>query len=205
MTPLNGRAPSPSRRALVAVVVLVCLTGLGLFALLRTAGRSGLPPGGDFTLASAGGPFALRDLRGKVVLLFFGFVHCPGVCPAKLVNHAAAFELLRPEERERVAGLFVSVDPERDTPAAVQEYAGSFHPRIRGVTGPQAELREIARRYGVLYARQPADASGRYSVDHTSDTFVVAADGRLTARLVSSTSPESLAAELRRWLQEPPR
>ena len=205
MTDGSGRAVPPSRRALAALALLAALAALGLYARLRDAGRAGLPPGGDFTLRSAEGTVALRDLRGKAVLIFFGYLGCPGACPAALVNHAAAFQLLGPGERARVAGLFVSVDPGRDTPAAVQEYAAGFHPLIRGVTGQAAEVEEVARRYGVVYARRPADASGRYAVDHTADTFVVAPDGRLSARLAPETPPEALAAELRRWLREPPR
>ena len=195
----------PSRRALAALALLALLAALGLYFLLRDAGRAGLPPGGDFTLRSAEGPVALHDLRGKAVLIFFGYLGCPDVCPAALSNHAAAFRLLGPDDRARVAGLFVSVDPGRDTPAAVQEYAAGFHPLIRGVTGTDADLEEVSRRYGVVYARRTADASGRYAVDHSPETFLIAPDGRLSARLSPETPPEALAAELRRWLRETPR
>lgn len=145
------------RRSLVALAFVGGLLLLGLVSLLRTTGIAGLPPGGDFTLQSADGPLALHDLRGRVVLLFFGYTDCPGICPTALADQGAAFRLLKPEELERVAGIFVSVDPERDTPAHLKAYAGSFHPLIRGVTGAPADLQALARRYGVLYARQPAD------------------------------------------------
>lgn len=189
------------RRSLLALAFVGGLLLLGLVSLLRTTGGAGLPPGGDFTLRSADGPLALHDLRGKVVLLFFGYTDCPGVCPSALADQGAAFRLLRPEEQARVAGIFVSVDPERDTPALAQAYAEGFHPRIRGVTGSPADLQALARRYGVLYARQAADASGRYAVDHSPETFVIGPDGRLAARLPFGTPPEALVAEFRRGLR----
>lgn len=193
-------APRGSRRGLLAVAFVAGLVALGLLSLVQTGGH-GLPPGGDFTLQSADGPLALRDLRGRVVLLFFGYSRCPDVCPTALTAQAAALRLLAPGERERVAGLFVSVDPEHETLASLQAYARAFHPQIRGATAPAAELEAVARRYGVLYAAQPADSAGQVAVDHTSDTFVIAPDGRLAARLPLGTPPDSIAAEVRRGLR----
>lgn len=194
-------ASAPARRGLLAAGLLAGLVGLGLLSLSQTGGRAGLPPGGDFTLQTADGPLALRDLRGRVVLLFFGYSRCPEICPTALAAQAAALRLLAPEERERVAGLFVSVDPERETLAALRDYARAFHPQLRGTTAPAADLEAVARRYGVLYAAQPADSAGQVAVDHTSDTFVIAPDGRLAARLPLGTPPESIAAEVRRGLR----
>ena len=188
------------RSRLLAPVLLAVLVLARLFALTRTAGQGGLPPGGDFTLQSADGPVALHDLRGKAVLLFFGFTHCPGVCPAALASHAAALQLLRPEQRLRVVDVFVSVDPERDTPALLKDYAQSFSPKGLGLTGAAADLQALARRYGAFYARQPADADGNYSVDHSADTFLIAPNGKLVARLPQDTPPEAILAELRRWI-----
>ena len=100
-----------------------------------------------------------------------------------------------------VASSTLSLDPERDTPAAVQACAQAFHPQIQGLTGPVPEIADVARRYGVLFSRTGTDSAGRYAVDHTSDTFVLAPDGRLVARLPASTPPEAIAAELRHWLR----
>ena len=191
----------PARRSLLALLFLTGLLGLGLFSLSRTLGQGSLPPGGDFTLQSADGPLALQDLRGRVVLLFFGYTDCPGICPTALADQASAFQRLQPQELARVAGLFVSVDPERDTPAHLRDYVRVFHPQIQGVTGAPSDLQAIARRYGVLYARQAADASGQYAIDHSSETFVIAPDGRLVARLPYGTPPDAILAELRRALR----
>ena len=190
-----------SRRAIVALAALACAVGLGVLGLVRTAGRGDLPPGGDFTLVSAEGPLALHDLRGKAVLVFFGYLDCPGACPTALATHAAALRLLRPQERERVVGLFISVDPARDTPEAMRDVLRNFDPSFRGATGKPEDLRALAARYGVLYELHAPDASGRYAVDHTTDTILVGPEGRPAARIPLDTPPESLAVELRRALR----
>lgn len=176
--------------------VLVLLAAATLFwPSARPAGA-----GGDFTLDSADGPVALSDLRGKVVLLYFGYTYCPDVCPTALSAHAAALGVLKPEERAKVAPLFVSVDPERDTPARLKEYARFFHPQMIGLTGAPDRLQVVARQYGVFYARQAANESGQYAVDHTSESYLIAPDGHLAERLPHGASPETIAAALRRWL-----
>jgi protein SCO1/2 len=186
-----------SRSSIRGIAFIAGLLAIGLVSLIKTAGRAGLPPGGDFTLQSADGPLALHDLHGKVVLLFFGFIHCPEVCPTALSYEAAAIRILSPDEQARVAGLMISVDPERDTLPALKDYGYTFHPRISGVTGSATTLQEITRRYGVIYTRRAADPSGNYSVDHTADIYVIAPDGRLLARMPYGTSPEDLANEIR--------
>lgn len=198
---MSANSPFPflkvSRGSLIAVAFIAGLLTIGLISLAKSAGRAGLPPGGDFTLQSVDGPIALHDLRGKVVLLFFGFIHCPEVCPTALSYEAAAISLLNPDEQARVAGVMISVDPERDTLPALKEYGHAFHPRIIGVTGPAATLQDVARRYGVIYRQHAADSSGDYSVDHTADIYVITPDGRLSARLPYGTKPEDLANEIR--------
>lgn len=155
----------------------------------------------DFTLQSADGPVASKNYRGKAVLLYFGYTYCPDVCPTALVSHAAALKLLRPEELDRVAAIFVSVDPERDTPVHLKEYAGFFHPAMVGITGTPEEIRQIAQRYKVFYAKQPPDKDGRYSVDHSSESILLGPDGKIFARLPHASPPERIAAELRRAIQ----
>mgnify|MGYP001375987933 CR=1 FL=1 len=189
-----------TERKLIFVALVLVLVLAGLLIWPEKLAPNRLPPGGEFTLNSADGPVSLTSLRGKVVLLYFGYTYCPDICPTALLTHAAAFKQLTPEELRRVAGLFVSVDPERDSLAHLKQYAHFFHPVIAGLTGTPAEIQEIAARYGVFYARQPPDDSGRYSVDHTSESYLIAADGRLVARLPHASPPETIAAEIRRWL-----
>ena len=199
-----------SQRILLAVAVLLAALVLGLAFFWqpelpeRPLPMASAPAGGDFTLQSAGGPVALQDFRGKLVLVYFGYTYCPDICPTALAATAEGLKLLTPEELARVAVIFISVDPERDTPARLKEYAEFFHPAIVGVTGSPEELAAIARRYGVFYARQPVEtAGGGYVVDHTSDTYVVGVDGKLDGKIAHATAPEQVAAEIRKRLTKP--
>lgn len=199
-----------SQRILLVIAVMLAALVLGLAFFWqpelpeRPLPVAAAPVGGDFKLQSAGGPVALQDFRGKVVLVYFGYTYCPDICPTSLAATAEGLKLLSPEELARVAVIFVSVDPERDTPARLKEYGEFFHPAIVGVTGSADEVAAIARRYGVFYARQPvATAGGGYVVDHTSDTYVVAPDGRLDGKIAHAAPPEQVAAEIRKRLTKP--
>ncbi len=199
-----------SQRILLAVAVLLAALVLGLAFFWhpempeRPLPMAAPPAGGDFTLQSAGGPVALQDFRGKLVLVYFGYTYCPDICPTALAATAEGLKLLTPEELARVAVIFISVDPERDTPARLKEYAEFFHPAIVGVAGTPDELAGIARRYGGFYARQPvATAGGGYVVDHTSDAYVVGADGKPVGKIAHAAPPEQVAAEIRKRLTKP--
>lgn len=158
-----------------------------LAVLLGACSGDGTPPGtpagGDFTLRSADGLVDTKALRGKVLLIYFGYTHCPDVCPASLAAGAQALNAMSPEERAKVRLIMVSVDPERDTPQRLKEYAAYFHPEMLGVTGSAEEIAAVARAFGAGYVRQPAAPDGSYAVDHTTRTYVVAPDGRLAATL----------------------
>jgi protein SCO1 len=154
-------------------------------------------PGGDFTLQDAQGAVALHDYLGKVVLLYFGYTYCPDVCPTSLSLMAQAISGLEPAERERVQGIFISVDPERDTLQRLKEYASFFHPSIIGISGSSAQVAAVARQYGAVYAKQKADAEGQYSVDHSSVTYVIAPDGKLLASLPHGAIPQQIIDSIR--------
>jgi protein SCO1/2 len=166
-----------------------------------------LPPGGDFTLTGPGGrPFALADARGSVVVLFFGYASCPDFCPRAMGLVKAALATLTPEQAARVRPVFVSVDPERDTPAVLERYLRNLAatppgglPPI-GVTGTHAQLREVIRRYGADYERDPAAPGEAYTVSHPTSLFVVDAAGALRAIVPTGDGVEPLVAALRRVL-----
>jgi protein SCO1/2 len=157
----------------------------------------GTPTGGDFVLRSADGPVDTKALRGKVLLIYFGYTHCPDVCPASLAAGAQALNALSPEERAKVRLIMVSVDPERDTPARLKEYAAYFHPEMIGVTGSTEEVAAVAKAFGAGYIRQPARSDGSYAVDHTTRTYVVAPDGRLALSLEPNTPAEKYLEAVR--------
>jgi len=163
----------------------------------HTAGVAVRPTGGDFMLQSAAGPVDTRALRGKVLLVYFGYTHCPDVCPAAMGVGAQTLNALTPEERAKTRMLMISVDPERDTPDVLKTYVAYFHPEMVGVTGTPAEIAAVAKAYGAAYVRQPPNEHGAYAVDHSAQTFVVAPDGRLAEILQPSAPKEKMLAVVR--------
>jgi protein SCO1/2 len=162
------------------------------------------PAGGEFQLTSAQGALALSDLRGKVVLLYFGYASCPDICPTNLAIMALALRELTPMERARVQVVFVSVDPQRDTPERLAEYVGYFHPNIIGVTGSDQALVAAAKQYGAAYQRSEAgDSAMGYVIDHSAHSYVIDGTGALVQVLDHATPAEEIVAALRRALNEP--
>jgi len=161
------------------------------------------PPGGDFTLAGPGGPASLRDHAGKVVLLYFGYTYCPDVCPTSLMVWQEALGQLDPAELARVQPIFISVDPQRDDTARLQEYARFFHPVILGLTGPEDRLREIAGRYGAVFERRRNASAGGDVIDHTSVTYLIDPQGRLAERLPHGATAAQLLGAIRQHLPKP--
>lgn len=158
--------------------------------------------GGDFTLQSAAGPVSLADYRGKVVAIYFGYTHCPDVCPTSLATLAQAFNRLTDEERDQAQGIFISVDPERDTPKVAAEYAQAFHPTFAGLTGTPEAIAEVAKRYFVLYEKVEMDDSAMgYAVDHSSILYVLGKDGVVQNLVRHTESQEDLVASLRSALE----
>jgi protein SCO1/2 len=159
------------------------------------------PPGGDFTLSSRHGPLSLGDLRQQVVILYFGYTHCPDVCPTSLANLQRVMGQLSAAERQRVKVVFVSVDPERDTPSHLGAYTEYFGPEFVGVTGPAAVVAEVAERYGAQYRRVDLPGSDmQYGMDHSSAFHVIDPRGRLRA-LFRHTADAKLLADGIRYLQ----
>jgi protein SCO1/2 len=157
--------------------------------------------GGEFTLQSGSGPVSLSDFRGKVVPIYFGYTFCPDICPTSLGAMTAAIEKLTPEEQAQVHGLFISVDPERDTPERVSEYAGHFHQNLTGLTGAPETIAEIAKRYFVIYQKVPMENSAMgYAVDHSSIVYVVGKDGVVNSLVHHGSTPDDIVDNIRKAL-----
>ncbi len=160
------------------------------------------PTGGDFTLQSYRGPVSLNSLRGKVVALFFGYTRCPDVCPMSLGYLGLAFNELSPDELSQIQGLFVSVDPERDTLDRLKDYGEYFHPKILGITGEPAEVAEIARRYGAGYRKVEQELTAGYTIDHTADIYLIDRRGRLGQFISHGTPPSRILDGIRELLRD---
>jgi protein SCO1/2 len=160
-----------------------------------------LPAGGDFTLQAAKGTVKLADFRGKAVVLYFGYTACPDICPTSMATLKAAFALLTPAEMAQVQGMFVSVDPERDTLKHLQDYVGYFHPNLIGVSGTQPVLQEITQRYNAFYRKVEAPGSAMaYTIDHSAILYVIDKQGKLREQVQHAMPPAELAAAIRRYL-----
>ena len=167
---------------IVLAVILGVVVGNQYFSKSENAGKSGVyvdPPGGNFTLDSNQGKVSLSDYDGKVRMLYFGYTFCPDVCPGSLQRIGAAFKKLTPEELEKVQGMLISVDPERDTLQKLEDYTKYFHPQIVGVTGTKEQIDEVAKRYDVKYRKAEGSSPESYLVDHTGYIFVLDKKGKI--------------------------
>ncbi len=176
-----------NRSTLITVLTLLFLISQPLFAQQeptpeQIAARGfDLPPtGGEFTLQSADGPVSLKDYRGKLVLLYFGYTKCPDICPTSMATMTQAVNELTPQQADNVKLLFVSVDPDRDTPELLVEYVSYFHPNFTGLTASKSALAEVAKRYGVQYYKvEMENSSFGYAMNHSGALYLITDDGAL--------------------------
>jgi protein SCO1 len=193
-----------SRLMLVAAFASGLVLCLGVIAWLggMSFPSKALQPvaiGGPFHLTDQNGKAVTdEDLKGKPFLVFFGFTHCPDVCPTTLFDVSEVLRSLGPDA-DRTAALFITVDPERDTAASLKDYLGSFDPHVRGLTGDADALAKVAKEYRVYYKKVPLDG-GDYTMDHTAIVYLMDKDGRFVAPFNLKRKPDVAAAELRKYL-----
>ena len=172
--------------------------GLRVFREESTGIEPTYPP---FTLDTADGPLRLQDLKGQVVIVYFGFTRCPDICPTTLQTVSKALYGLAPDEAARVTGLLVSLDPERDSVEHLQSYTQFFHERIRGGTSSPEQISDIASSWGVSWRKVPLPESAmEYTIDHDARAFLVADDGHVVGFIRHGTSAESLLRQLKTLL-----
>lgn len=190
-------------------IVAACLV-LALAACSRSAPQekfqasdiTGVTWGRDFHLVDpVGTPRSLADYRGKVVMLFFGYTNCPDACPMTMAKMAQAVDRLGADGL-RVQGLFVTVDPARDTPTVLQRYAPAFHPTFVGLRADAATTANTAKDFKVFYELQKPSAQGFYTVDHTSGIFVFDTQGRLRIFMGDKVWVDAMVHDLKLLLKE---
>ena len=206
-----GPPTTPSRqsspRILLIVVTLVGLVILGVGGFLAVALRDNPRGAAGTALASAiGGPFQLVDQNGKTItdadlkgrwsLIYFGYTHCPDACPTALNDISIALADLG-AKRDEVRPIFITVDPERDTPEALKAYVTAFDAPILALTGTPEQIAKAAKGYRVYYAKHP-EAGGDYSMDHSSVIYIMDPEGRFTASFTHENSPEQIADRLKK-------
>ena len=156
----------------------------------------------SFTLDSPEGALSLKDLKGNVVLIFFGFTSCPDVCPISLATISHAFSYLTDDELKRSRTLFISLDPERDTMERLKKYTGYFHPNIIGVTGTMKELSMVTDIYGVNFEKKESpDSALGYVIYHSSKIFVIDPQGQLRKTFPHNIDAQLLVRQIRSLLK----
>ena len=195
-----------TRTARLLLALGAFVAGLVLFSavIFIVTGRSPTP----IAMSTVGGPFKLvdqnakpiteQDFKGEPFLVFFGFTHCPDVCPTTLFEVSEIFRALGPDAKN-LRAMFVTVDPERDTPAVMKDYLASFDPRIVGATGDVDAITAAEKSFRVYAKKVPTDGGG-YTMDHTAIVYLMNKDGRFVAPFNMKRRPEEAAAELKRYL-----
>ncbi len=155
--------------------------------------------GGDFNLKTLSGSITLKDFRGKVVLLYFGYTMCPDICPTNLAMMSNALMQLDENDLSHVQGIFISVDPQRDTMERLSDYTQYFHPSLIGASSTPEIIKELAGRYGVAYQKVKQDSAANYAVDHSSETYVIDPQGNLVERLAHAAPPAEFLAAIKKY------
>lgn len=190
-------------RAMLAGIALVMLLAVGALYLLPYRSGSAVaglvPIGGPFTLTTqTGAKLSDADLKGKPFAVFFGFTHCPEVCPTTLWETTEALKTLGPDA-DRLTVMFISVDPARDTPEFLASYLQSFDPRIVGLTGTEAEIAAVGKAYRAYWRKVPTDG-GDYTMDHTASIFLMDRDGQFAGTISYGEAMETRLQKLRRLI-----
>lgn len=211
------------RRRLIIPLLGIVFIGAGIwtwinvpFPQVQTAVSSPLSVGGPFTLVDHSGKTVTdADFRGRHLLIFFGYTFCPDVCPTLLQTVSEAMDLLG-KEAERVQPLFVTLDPERDSPEVLADYVGNFHPRFVGLTGTRDQIDVAAKAYRVSYMKffpPPGSLLGdsdpekdeeerddNYFVNHSAVVFLIGSDGKYLTHFSHQTAPDVIATRIREYL-----
>ncbi len=182
----------------VWIAVLVAAAGwIGWDAL-----HGGQPViGGHFTLVDQDGkPFDSDRFKGKPTLIYFGYTYCPDVCPTSLLLMETAVDQLGPDTANKVNLVFITVDPERDTPAVIKGYVSNFGPTIIGLTGTPEQIARAAQAYRVYYQKAPSKDGGPYLMDHSSILYLLDRNGRFITHFTHEAKAETISAALGKLL-----
>ncbi len=203
---MNAKLSAQASRLMLLLAAFLCGLFLIFGTILFVTGRTFSPIGQ--AVAGIGGPLNLEDQNGKPFtdaqmkghpfLVFFGFTHCPDICPTTLFDISQMMKALGPDA-DRVGALFITVDPDRDSSKVLKDYLSNFDLRLRGLTGDQAQIDAAIKEYRV-YAKKVPLENGDYTMDHTAVVYLMDKDGRFVAPFSMTRTPEAEAADLRRYM-----
>ena len=158
--------------------------------------------GGDFVLRNIDGRVSLKDFRGSVVVVYFGFLSCPEVCPTSMSILTRSLEKLSPAEKSKTKAILISIDPERDDFQELLEFTNYYHPNILGVTGTDQEVKQVAEQYGAFFEITVSETvDSAYAYRHSSRYYVIDQQGNLIQAMRHSTTPNELAARIKKIFQ----
>ena len=188
----------------LASFLLIGLVALGVILFAKPAGFHGTSYGEPYPVAqeieltrSDGTSFRLSEMRGKIVLIFFGYTSCPDVCPTTLAELKQALEELGEDKADQVKVVFVTVDPQRDTPERVQEYVNHFNPDFIGLSGTEIELANVWNNYGVFRQNVESSSATSYLVDHTARVTLIDQQGNLRVSFAFDTPVDDIVHDLK--------
>jgi protein SCO1/2 len=184
-------------RILAVLMLVAVLAACAEPPRFHSTDVTGADWGRDFALTDhQGQPRRLADFKSKAVVLFFGYTHCPDICPTTLAGMREAMALLG-KDAARVQVLFVTIDPARDTQALLADYVPWFHPSFIGLWGDEATTANVAREFKVFYSKQPGTEPGSYSVDHSASSYAFDPQGRLRLVIRHGETPQNIADDLK--------
>jgi len=196
-----------SKKTFIFLVSFLSLALLGSIAAgywLVSGGRIGSTETADLV----GGPFSLtdqtgatlssEDLKGRYMMVFFGYTYCPDVCPTTLTVVTQALDMLEPAVRDKVEPVFITIDPARDTSAALAAYSQHFHEKIHYLTGTPEQIAEVAKAYRVFYQKVESEEFSDYLMDHSTVTYLMGPDGRYVSHYGFNSEPDEIAKDLTR-------
>ena len=187
-TPFNNK---------LLILFLISALSMATFCTKGPALQNDLKLGGDFTLTDMNGkPFHLQDLRGKVVLLYFGYTLCPDACPFTLSKIHRVYSMLG-DRSSKIQTIFVSVDPDRDKPEKLVKYLAYYDVGAIGLTGTPEEIAKVAKQYQVVYRKVDSGSAAGYLMDHSTYTYLIDAEGKVRYRFKHSDGPPFMASVIR--------
>lgn len=205
--------PAPSLPVISVMLAALAAIAVASWVAWSWIGRSEAPAQVGSTKANMGigGPFTLTNQHGKTVtdktylgqylIVYFGYGYCPDVCPTELSNIAAAMDELG-DKANKVTPLFITVDPERDTPAFLADYVANFHPRMVGLTGTPEQIKAVAKEYKVYYAKVKKPGQKDYLMNHTSFVYLMGPDGRFLTLFRGQTDPKAIAQAILHYMDK---
>jgi protein SCO1/2 len=199
-----NRINNPSAVRLVAIAAALALAGCGGAAPQAEPPLAGAAIGGDFALSnSRGETVRWGDFAGKYRIVYFGYAFCPDVCPTDMQRVAQGLRVLKgedPAKAAKIAAMFITVDPERDTPKVVGEFTAAFSPDIVGLTGTPDQIAAAAKAFKVFYQKGETTPGGGYLVDHSNIAYLFGPQGEPLATLPTDKGADAVAAELDKWV-----